>query len=107
MKNLTNLETKLAEVKLHMKLYKAGAVIAEAYEKELSYTFFDVKRELFSNNSFFRCGGLNLTSRAVAHHIDMTDGQDDKFLKKLKAAVKTIEKHDADWAAYEAYEDLN
>ena len=107
MKNVTKLETKLAELKLDLKLYNAGAVIVEAYQMELSYKFVENERELFSNNSFFRCGQINLTSKAVAHHMYMVNGKDDKFLKKLLSAVKLIEKHDAMWACLDAHEDLN
>tara|TARA_R110001599_G_scaffold72766_1_gene201722 strand:+ start:3579 stop:3902 length:324 start_codon:yes stop_codon:yes gene_type:complete len=107
MKNVTKLETKLAEAKLEMKLYNAGALIVEAYEMELSYTFFEVESELFAGNRLLTCGQLNLTANSVSHFMYMTNGKDDKFLKKLRAAVKLIETHDATWACLEAHEDLN
>ncbi|MDB9801088.1 hypothetical protein OAB94_01800 [Flavobacteriaceae bacterium] len=109
MKNLAQYTIALEAAQHEMKLYKAGMVVAKAYEK--NYTRMDMQGDevsLFNYNKFFVCGRLNLTTSNVTHFQHMTMRLEDKNLNKLKRALYTLSKSEqGDFFALEARADLN
>lgn len=109
MKNLALYTIALETAKLEMNLYKAGLVVAKAYEK--NYTRIDILNEevtLFRYKKFFTAGRLNLTTADVTHFQSMSNTQDDKELNKLKKALYTLSKSEqGDYFALEARSDIN
>ena len=109
MKNLKKYQIALEKAKNEMKMYNAGALLAQAFQSKLSR--FDLvcgeERFLFKNNIFWFCGDLNVTSKDITHFQFMTDSQNDSYLNKLKRALKLLESTEGGkYYAIEAHKDI-